>query len=141
MPDPATEDGRDAIGQRAMPGMPSPSRRSTCPAGVTSGGRGAKLEENMQDRRYADDRKRRRDLTGIAGGLMAGGVAGVPLGAILPGVGQLAGITVIGLFGALVGAIAGLRFVASVAVEDFDPNLSKRPYVGAHTPDASPSTG
>jgi hypothetical protein len=94
----------------------------------------------MQDRRYLDDRRQRRDLTGIAGGLTAGGIAGILLGATLPGVGQLAGLVVIGLLGALVGAIAGWRLVAGVSIEDFDPNVSNRPYVGLHAPDASPTT-
>ncbi len=86
----------------------------------------------MVDHRYEDDRLRRRNRSGLGVGAALGVAAGTGLGLILPGA---AAITV-GLVGAGVGGAVGRWFVTRVSVDEFDPNASKRPYVGAQAPDA-----
>ena len=89
----------------------------------------------MIDRRYEDDRLRRRNRSGVGVGAALGVGAGLGLGLILPGV---AAVTA-GLVGAGVGRAFGRWLVTRVSVDEFDPNVSKRPYVGAQAPDADGS--
>jgi hypothetical protein len=86
----------------------------------------------MADRRYEDDRLRRRNRSGFGVGAALGVAAGTGLGLALPGVAAVAA----GLVGAGVGSAFGRWLVTRVSVDEFDPNVSKRPYVGAQAPDA-----
>ena len=86
----------------------------------------------MVDRRYEDDRLRRRNRSGLGVGAALGIAAGTGLGLVLPGV---AAVTA-GLVGAGVGSAFGRWLVTRVSVDEFDPNVSQRPYVGAQAPDA-----
>ena len=85
----------------------------------------------MVDRRYEDDRLRRRNRSGLGVGAALGVAAGAGLGLVLPGVAAATA----GLVGAGVGSAIGRWLVARVSVDEFDPNISKRPYVGAQAPD------
>jgi hypothetical protein len=86
----------------------------------------------MIDRRYEDDRMQRRNRSGLGVGAALGVAAGVGLGFVLPGVAAVTG----GLVGAGVGGVVGRWLVTRVSVDEFDPEVSKRPYVGAQAPDA-----
>jgi hypothetical protein len=86
----------------------------------------------MIDRRYQDDRMQRRNRSGVGVGAALGVAAGVGLGFVLPGVAAVAG----GVLGAGVGGAVGRWLIRRVSVLDFDPYVSKRPYVGAQAPDA-----
>lgn len=86
----------------------------------------------MVDRRYEDDRLKRRNRSGLGVGAALGIAAGAGLGLILPGVALVTGSVV----GAGLGGAFGRWFIRLVSVDEFDPNMSKRPYVGAQAPDA-----
>jgi phage tail tape-measure protein len=86
----------------------------------------------MIDRRYEDDRLRRRNRSGLGVGAMLGVAAGTGLGLVLPGIAAVTG----GLVGAGLGGAVGRWLVRRVSVDEFDPYLSERPYVGAQAPDA-----
>jgi len=86
----------------------------------------------MIDRRYEDDRMRRRNRSGLGVGAALGVGAGVGLGLLLPGAAVVTG----GLMGAGIGSAVGRWLATRVSVDEFDPNVSKRPYVGAQAPDA-----
>jgi hypothetical protein len=86
----------------------------------------------MADRRYEDDRARRRDRSGFGMGAATGVVVGAGVGLILPGVAVITG----GLVGVAIGCIAGRWLARQVSVYELDPNVTNRPYVGAQSPDA-----
>jgi len=87
------------------------------------------------DRRFADNRARRRDRSGTEAGATAGALIGLVLGSLVPGVGSLAGLALAVAVGAAAGAAAGRVAVTQASVDDWDRSPSERPYVGAHTPD------
>ena len=89
----------------------------------------------MIDGRYEDDRLRRRNRSGLGVGAAFGVAAGTGLGLVLPGVAAVAA----GLVGAGVGGAFGRWLVSRVSVDEFDPNGSKRPFVGTQAPDADES--
>jgi hypothetical protein len=84
----------------------------------------------MSEAEVEDDRARRRDLTGIVTGLLAG--AG--LGSLIGTFGRPSGI-VLAVLGALVGGIAGKAVAFRISADDWDPRFDRRPYVGAKSPD------
>lgn len=86
----------------------------------------------MTDHRYEDDRLRRRNRSGLGVGAALGVAAGAGLGFVLPGI---AAVTA-GLVGGGVGTAVGRWLASRVSVDEFDPNVSKRPYVGAQAPDS-----
>ncbi len=77
-----------------------------------------------------DDRALRRDLTCVATGLLAGGGLGVVAAAFIPGVG-----IALTAAAALVGGFAGKAIALRISVDDWDPPVNRRPYVGANSPD------
>ena len=85
--------------------------------------------------RLDDGRAHRRDITGWATGALCCAVLGALLGALLPGLSTLAGAVLGGVLGAVAGGILGLKLARQIDPEEFDPERSERPYVGAQAPD------
>jgi hypothetical protein len=83
------------------------------------------------DKRFEDDRPARRARSGLG----AGGAIGAGLGAALA---LLTGSVplVLTLTGAVLGALAGRRVTASIAVDEWD-RRPDRPHVGAKAPDVA----
>ena len=77
-----------------------------------------------------DDRALRRDLTCVTTGLLAGGTLGVVAAAFVP----MAGIALT-VAGALIGGYIGKTIALRISVDDWDPPVNRRPYVGANSPD------
>lgn len=77
-----------------------------------------------------DDRARRRNLTCVATGLLAGGGLGTLIAALLPG-----GLILIAI-GAVVGGVASTAVAPRISVDDWDPRANNgRSYVGTRSPD------
>ena len=84
----------------------------------------------MSVHEVADNRARRRDLTCVATGLLAGGSLGTLTAAFVP-VGGLILMTI----GAVLGGVASAAVAAHISVDDWDPRSNGRTYVGTRSPD------
>jgi len=89
----------------------------------------------MSAHELEDDRARRRDLTGVVTGFLAG--AG--LGALTGMLGR-PGAIVIAVVGALAGAVIGKAVAYRISADDWDPRWDRRPYVGTSSPDDDDAT-
>jgi len=89
----------------------------------------------MRDRRYDDDRGRRRDRAVEGVGAVAGGTLGALLGLATPWFGGAAGAAGLALAGAAAGSLIGHRISSRVSVDELDPDFPRRPHVGARAPD------
>ena len=84
----------------------------------------------MSAHEVEDNRARRRDLTGIITGFLAGGGLGALTGAL-----GRPGALVIAVVGALAGAVIGKAVAYRISADDWDPRFDRRPYVGTKSPD------
>lgn len=66
---------------------------------------------------------------------MTGGLLGLLLGAVVPGLGHVAGLVLAVGVGTVVGALAGRAAVTGASVDEWDASPSDRPFVGIHAPD------
>ena len=78
-----------------------------------------------------DDRPRRRDQTCLTTGLLGGAALGLFAG-VLGGPGGMILLTAIGV---LAGGVIGKLVAGRISVDDWDPPLNRRPYVGTRAPD------
>jgi uncharacterized protein YcfJ len=81
-----------------------------------------------------DDRSARRNQASIVAGSALGAGVGLVIGALIPGgpTAALLATLVVSAAGAFLGRLIG----GHLAVDDWDPGGGRRPYVGAHAPDA-----
>lgn len=72
--------------------------------------------------------------------MMTGAAFLLPIGALLgvlaPGVGNVEAGATGALLGALAGALGGRLLARRLSADDFEPERSERPYVGARSPDS-----
>jgi hypothetical protein len=94
----------------------------------------------MSDRRFEDDRGRRRDRAGAGVGAAAGGTLGALLGLAAPLFGDVASAAAVGLAGAAAGGLLGRRLSMRLSLDEWDPDFPRRPYVGTQAPDDVPGT-
>jgi hypothetical protein len=87
----------------------------------------------MPEHELEDDRPRRRELTCLASGALAGGVLGTLAGDLVQA-GQGA-LIVIGTVGVLLGGLVSALIAPHLSLEDWDPQLRRHSYVGTKSPD------
>ena len=87
---------------------------------------GARVSEHELE----DDRPRRRALTCLASGALAGAVLGTLAGDLVP-MGRGALIVIGTIFGGLVSAL----IAPHLSLEEWDPQLRRHSYVGTNSPD------
>jgi hypothetical protein len=87
---------------------------------------------------FEDDRGDRRDRTCVGSGLVLGAIVGIIAGA-LAGAGS--SLTVFVLISAAAGGITGKLVAPFLSVDEWDPPIDRRPFVGTSSPDedAAPS--
>lgn len=118
---------RDASGKRrfygqAQAGLPVP------PSNITFKGGGNVFDRELRE--LKDDRPRRRELTCLASGSLAGVVLGMLAGNLVP---TSRGILI--AIGASVGVFAGALIAPHVSLEEWNPELHQHAYVGTNSPD------
>jgi hypothetical protein len=88
--------------------------------------------EGVVDKRYEDDRARKRVVSGLGTGGGFGAVLGLLTGVVVSGF----GILVVTAMGGVAGAAIGRAVAKRVSLEEWDSSMVQRPYVGAHAPDS-----
>ena len=87
----------------------------------------------MFEHELEDDRPRRRELTCLATGSLAGTLLGTLAGYVAASSGFLIPITAGA--GAIVGAFASAVIAPHLSLDDWDPQLNQHSYVGTNSPD------
>lgn len=89
----------------------------------------------MSEARFVEqDRKPRRNHTGLAAGSFLGAVLALVLALLTDYRGGTSLALAVGL-GAAVGGIIGWLAVRRISADEWEPTDSAKPFVGAHTPD------
>ncbi|HEY7371656.1 MAG TPA: hypothetical protein VIF57_05705 [Polyangia bacterium] len=77
-----------------------------------------------------EDRARRRNRACVATGLLAGAGLGTLAAALVPVSAPLSG-----LVGAALGGVISRAIAPHISASEWDPHFSRRPFVGARSPD------
>jgi uncharacterized protein YcfJ len=85
---------------------------------------------NMSERELEDDRPRRREVTCLATGLLAGALLGALAGNIVP---TSWGVLI--AIGAIAGGFVGGLIAPHLSLDEWNPQLHQHSYVGTNSPD------
>ena len=90
----------------------------------------------MSEDELEDDRPRRRELTCLASGSVAGALLGMLAATLIPvGRGTVIAIGAVIAVGAILGGFASALIAPHLSLEEWSPQLHQHSYVGTNSPD------